>query len=63
MSNHTVDQGVAATLHRVKRRIEIAQEDYEKPEMTLRQVEMNIRQSIHALREVRKRIIHSGEYQ
>lgn len=59
---HPIDDGIVATLSRTKSRIDYALEEYQKAEMPLSSVEFNVRQSIHALREVRKALLHGGYY-
>lgn len=61
-NNHAVDQSVIATLDRSKNRIAYALEEYKRAEKPLSAVEFNIRQTIHALKELRKELIHSADY-
>jgi len=57
-----IDQGVVATLDRTKKRIGVALDEYKNQGTSLHAVELNIRQSIMALKEVRKLILHGGYY-
>lgn len=61
-ASHPVDQAIVASLNRAKSRIDYALDEYQKAESPLLAVEFNIRQSIAALREVRKSILHGGYY-
>lgn len=59
---HPVDEGVVASLSRIKARIDTALDEYIRAETPLQSVEFNIRQSIFTLKEVRKTLLHGGHY-
>lgn len=61
-AKHRVDQGVVASLNRVKTRLEVVLEEYENSAKPLHHVEFNLRQAMASLKEVRKTVLHSGDY-
>lgn len=61
-AKHRVDQGVVASLNRIRTRLDVALEEYENGDKPLHLVEFNLRQAMASLKDVRKTVLHSGDY-